>query len=344
MKKSSIKGKLFKFIIVVIAIVLGLTYYYKSIISQPLKMNSNTIEIEVDEGESFNSVLEKLDKAGNLRNKYIVKLNLKLTNESVNLFSGKYEVSKNITLEELVKTLQTKDLSKDKVAVSIPEGYSIDNIAKRLEENGLFSKDEFINAVKAYKAPNFVKVDSRKKYNLEGYLYPDTYFFLKGVTPNEVINTMVTNFQEKIKEIATESQKQINDADMETLITKASLVEKETVLDDERPLVASVIENRLKTGMKLEFCSTVNYVIGYEGKELLKESDTKVNSPYNTYQNKGLPIGPITNPGKKSIVAALNPAKTDYLFFVLLKGQDGKQHFSKTLAEHQSVSKQQGYK
>lgn len=343
MKKSSIKGRIFKFIIVVIAILLGLTYYYNSIISQPLKMNGDTIDVEVDEGESFNSILEKLDKSGNLRNKYIVKLNLKLTKESVNLFSGKYELSKNITLKDLVKTLQTKDLSKDKVAVSIPEGYSVDNIAKRLEENGLFSKDEFINAVKAYKAPSFVKVDPRKKYNLEGYLYPDTYFFLKGVTPEEVINAMINNFQEKIKEIATENQKQISDGDMETIITKASLVEKETVLDDERPLVASVIENRLKKGMALGFCSTVNYIVGYEGKALLRESDTKVESPYNTYKYKGLPVGPITNPGKKSIIAALNPAKTDYLYFVLLKGQDGKQYFSKTLAEHEKKSKEQGY-
>ena len=154
---------------------------------------------------------------------------------------------------------------------------------------------------------------------------------------------MLDNFKVRLKEIEKETGKDIQSSEIEKLIIKASLVEKEAVLDEERAKVASVIENRLKKKMKLEFCSTVNYVVGYDGKELLKNSDIKVDSPYNTYKYSGLPAGPICNPGKESIVAALEPENTNYLFFVSLKNQNGKQYFSTTAEEHERVKKEQGY-
>ncbi|MBE6051662.1 MAG: endolytic transglycosylase MltG [Clostridium sp.] len=342
MRKNSKMRKL-KLMILIIAILLSGVFYYKSVLNKPLKSDSSTIEIKVSEGEAFNSVIEKLDSKGYLRNKYILKAGVKLEDLNTNLLPGTYEVKEDISLEKLLEILNSDDANTNQRVVSIPEGYSIDNIAKRLEENKICSKEEFLNAIKNYTVPKYVKKNSNKKYNLEGYLFPDTYFFDEDTTADDVIKAMLSNFESKISEIQDETGIKIKDDDIETIITKASLIEKETVLDEERPLVSSVIENRLAKKMKLQFCSTVNYVVGYDGKELLNNSDINVDSLYNTYKNEGLPVGPITNPGKESIIAALNPAKTDYLYFVLLKGQGGKQHFSITGEEHEKVKKEQGY-
>ncbi|WP_294350884.1 endolytic transglycosylase MltG [uncultured Clostridium sp.] len=342
MKKNG-KMKRLKFMILIIAILLSGVFYYNSILNKPLKSDSDTIEIKVREGEAFNSIIEKLDTEGHLRNKFVLKLGIKLSQPNTNLLPGTYEVKEDVSLEKLLEILNTDDANTNQRIVSIPEGYSIDNIAKRLEENNICSKDDFLDAVKKYSLPSYVKENKNKKYNLEGYLFPDTYFFEEGTTADNIIEAMLDNFKSKLEEIEKETGIEVDDKDIESLITKASLVEKETVLDEERPLVASVIENRLTKGMKLQFCSTVNYVVGYDGKELLNNSDINVDSLYNTYKYSGLPVGPITNPGKESIIAALKPAKTDYLYFVLLKGQDGKQHFSTTGEEHERVKKEQGY-
>lgn len=330
-------------IIAMLAIFLGIIFYYNSVISNPLNIDGDNIEIEVLDGESFNSVLDNLNEQGILRSKLIIKLKLKLEKQIIILIPGTYNIDKNVSLDELTKKLQLQSSNINQVKVTIPEGFTIELIAARLEENGMFNKDEFVNAVKTYPLPNFVKNDERKKYNLEGFLYPDTYFFNKDTTPNEAIEIMISKFQDILKKVEDETNKVVNDSDIETIIIKASLIEKEAVLDEERPLVASVIENRFKNNMNLAFCSSVNYVVGYDGKELLRNSDISVDSPYNTYINSGLPVGPITNPGEKSILAALEPAETDYLYFLLLKGEGGKQYFSKTAEEHERIKKEQGY-
>lgn len=327
-------------IMTILAISLGIIFYYNSVISSPLKADGDKIEIKVLEGESLNSVLNTLDEQGILRSKLMVKLKLKLDKQNIILLPGTYSIDKNIALAELIEKLQTQDLNSNQVKVTIPEGFTIDLIASRLEENGMFNKDEFINEVKTYPLPSYVKNDEKKKYNLEGFLYPDTYFFNKDATPKEVIEIMIDKFQETIKKVEDKTGKTINVSDIESVITKASLIEKEAILDEERPLVASVIENRFKKNMKLEFCSTVNYVKGYESKNLSND-DIKVDSPYNTYKYSGLPVGPIASPGEKSILAILEPAETDYLYFMLLYEQGGKQHFSTTLEEHNKVKLEQ---
>lgn len=344
----NIKGKMknrriITLIIAILAVFLGIVFYYNSVISNPLKAKNDNIEIEVLDGETFNSVLDTLDEQEILRNKSMVKIKLKLHKKNIVLIPGTYSINKNISLDDLIEKLQLQNSSINQVKVTIPEGFTIELIAARLEENGMFNKDEFINEVKIYPLPSYVKNDKRKKYNLEGFLYPDTYFFNKDATPTDVIEIMTNKFQEILKVVEDKTSKTINISDIEELIIKASLIEKEAVLDEERPLVASVIENRLKKNMNLGFCSSVNYVVGYDGKELLRNSDISVDSPYNTYINSGLPVGPITNPGEKSILSAVEPAETDYLYFVLLKGQDGKQYFSKTAEEHERIKKEQGY-
>lgn len=339
-RSSKIRKKIL--FILIFAVILG-GAYYKNIIDKPLKTDNKTVQIEVKDGESLNGVLNNLGESGVLRNKFLLKLDLKLKRKDINLKPGNYTVDSDSSFNNILDILQRENLSSSQIVISIPEGKTIDDIASILKKNGMFSKDEFIEAIKNYKLPDYVSDNKNKKYNLEGFLFPDTYYFDKDSTPDDVIYAMLTNFEKKMDEIEKETGIDIESSEVETIIIKASLVEKEAVLDDERKLVASVIENRLKKNMKLQFCSTVNYVVGYDGKELLKNSDINIDSPYNTYKYSGLPVGAIGNPGKESIIAALEPADTDYLFFVSLKNQGGKQHFSKTAEEHERVKKEQGY-
>ena len=328
-------------IVLILVLAIGVLEYFSGVVENPLKSNKDKIEVVIDEGESFYSLLDNLSSKGMLKNKEIIKLKLKLDNKTnINLIPGKYEIKTNVTLEKLIEILETEDLNENRISITIPEGYDIEEMGALFEEKGLFSKDEFLKAVKSYELPSYVKKDDSKRYNLEGYLFPDTYFFDKDVTPEDVISSMISEFEKTLKKVEEETKVTIKEDEIEKIITIASLVEEEAELDEERDLISSVIYNRRETGMKLEFCSTINYAWGEHLPQVLNKH-LEIDSPYNTYKNLGLPVGPITNPGEKSIVAAVKPAKTDYLYFMLLYNQGGKHHFSTTGAEHEKVKKEE---
>lgn len=334
------KNKRKKFIFIIFFIILasfaGIGLYCNSIVKEPLKLEEDNLAVDVKNGEGFNSLLDRLDNKGVLKNKLFVKIYLKVTKKKVDLIPGTYSVKSNISLNELITLLETEDYNENQVSVTIPEGFNIDEMASLFEEKGLFSKEDFLNEIKSYKLPDYIKENEGRKYNLEGFLYPDTYKFSKDVTPEEVIRTMNEKFYNVFKEVCTNLGKDINDDEIDRIITIASLVEEEARLDEERPTIASVIYNRLNKNMKLEFCSTINYAWG-EHIENLRNRHLQIDSPYNTYKNYGLPIGPIDNPGVKSIEAAINPDNTDYLYFMLLYNQGGKHHYSTTGEEHERV-------
>lgn len=335
------RGKIIKIAVtlflLIISIICGVFINYNSVINKPLKSQSETVTITVESGEAFNSLLTRLDNQGILRNITYIKINGKLNKQNYNIIPGSYEVNSDISLTDLLNVLETEDLKKNQVKVTIPEGYNIEKMADYLEKEGIFAKSDFISSVKNCSLPEYIKKDSNKKYNLEGYLYPDTYYLDKDAKPDELIKMMISSFDKAINQIKDETKIEIKNEDIEKIITKASLVEKEVRIDSERKIVASVIENRIKKGMKLEFCSTINYIIGYE-KVVLYNSDLTVDSPYNTYKYKGLPVGPISSPGIESIKAVLQPDTTDYLYFVLTE-DDKSHHFSKTLEEHEAAKK-----
>ncbi|WP_022853363.1 endolytic transglycosylase MltG [Thermodesulfatator atlanticus] len=212
--------------------------------------------------------------------------------------------------------------------VTIPEGYNIYEIARLLDKAGLCKRDDFLQVVKD---PSFLKEFNLPGPTAEGFLFPDTYAFSKGMSPRLIAATMVIRFW-KIwnKEFAKRAQE--IGVSVKTAITLASIVEKEAIIPRERPIIASVFWNRLKRGMKLQADPTVRYATKrfyYR----LRYRDLRSRNPYNTYVYPGLPPGPICNPGKDSIRAVLWPAKTDYLYFVS-KG-DGTHYFSRTLREHE---------
>ena len=316
------KKRHFKIIpIIIIAAFIIILLAYRNIINNPLKVDEDIV-IDVNEGDSFYSIMNSLKEEDKIKGVSFIKLYVKVLNKEIEVKSGEYLLHKNSSVNDIIETL-TKEPALNLINITIPEGYTIEDIGKKLEEEGVCSKEDFILAVKEYELPSYVKVNSEKRYNLEGYLFPDTYLIEIGESPKEIISKMLARFEEVLNIAESELDIKINDEDIEDIVTIASIIEKEARLDNERSLVSSVIYNRLKDDMMLQIDATVIYALG-EHVETVYHKDLEVDSPYNTYRNYGLPIGPISNPGLESIKAALNPEKTNYLFYVL---QDDDSHY-----------------
>jgi len=242
------------------------------------------------------------------------------------LKAGEYRFDHPVPMEEVLDRLHRGDVYT--LALTIPEGSNVFDIAARVEAAGLGSKAAFVEAAK--QDVWLIGDLDPTAPSLEGYLFPDTYRFTRHIAPQEIMATMVRRFRQAAQQIG------LKDND-HRIVTLASLVEKETPIDSERPLVASVFENRLAKGMPLMTDPSVIYaalLLGrYRG--TIYQSDLQADSAYNTYRHAGLPPGPICNPGLKSLEAALHPAQTNFLYFVAASADpSGKSRFSATLEEH----------
>jgi UPF0755 protein len=215
--------------------------------------------------------------------------------------------------------------------VTIPEGYTATQIANLLQEKGIIEdRAPFLRLVFD---PVFAVGQGIDTSTLEGYLFPDTYRFSKGLSPDAVIGTMLDNFQAAFQEAARHRRADVTLTDREMVIL-ASIIEKETGESQERALISAVFHNRIRKGVPL--CSDPTVIYGLENFDgNLSKQDLLTPSPYNTYLHRGLPPGPIANPGKSSLIAAMAPAQSDYLYFV--SKNDGSHHFSKTLREHNTA-------
>jgi UPF0755 protein len=212
--------------------------------------------------------------------------------------------------------------------VTVPEGYNLFDIATAVEAAQLATRDDFLTA--AHKDTALIADLDPTATSLEGYLYPDTYRFQRSDTPMTILHAMVKRFRQEATQIGLKG-------DVHHTVTLASLVEKETPVASDRPLVASVMENRLRDNMPLMTDPTVIYAAMLENRYrgTIYQSDLQRDSAYNTYRHTGLPPGPICSPGAASLKAALHPAATDYLYFVADPRASGHSLFAKTLEEHQ---------
>ncbi|MBS5883373.1 MAG: endolytic transglycosylase MltG [Clostridium sp.] len=308
-------------IIIILILIISCFVLFKRVLNKPLN-TSEDIVINVQEGDSFYSIINTLSKENKIKNLSLIKLFVKISRKNIDVKPGEYVLQKDLNVNELINTL-TSESSLNIVKFTVPEGYTIDDISEKLEKEGICSKEDFIKAIKEYELPSFVNINSEKRYNLEGYLFPDTYLIKVGETPKEIITKMVARFKEMLNEAIKEVNTTVKDEDIETVVTIASMIEKEARIDSERPVIASVIVNRLNIDMMLQIDATVIYALG-EHVDTVLYSHLETNSPYNTYKNYGLPVGPISNPGLESIKAALKPEQTDYLFYVL---QNDKTHY-----------------
>lgn len=293
------------------------------------------VEIVIPVGTSSQGIAKILKENNLIRNELVFRVFARYEKMDGKFKAGKYVLSNSMTQEEIMKKLVEGGIAKDYVTFTIPEGFELRQIADRLSEMGLVDKDKFLELTS--KASNFSSEfeflkEVPQELSLEGYLYPDTYQVYTDAAEKDIIRKMLSRFEslytDDIKNKAQELNMSLNE-----VITLASIIEREGKIDDEREIISAVFHNRLKSGMMLQSCATVQYILG-ERKPVLSNEDIAIDSPYNTYINKGLPPGPIASPGIKSILAAVNPADVDYMYFVYNEDETGTHTFSVTYEEH----------
>jgi UPF0755 protein len=283
--------------------------------------------IKIDEGDNLNIISRKLKEAKIIQDRIGFKLMVVAFKKSTNLSYGWYKFKIYEDPRDVLKSLiKGRRLT---VKVAIPEGLKVNETiyAFRRHKNA----DIDISKLKSLtRDTNFIKKLGINQPTLEGYLFPNTYIFYKGEKPENVIKKMVSNLYNIIKPCQKFKIKSMEFSAHE-ILTIASMIEREAMVDREKPIIASVIYNRLEKNMPLQIDATVIYALG-KHKSRVMYKDLRVKSPYNTYRNRGLPPGPIASPGFQSIMAALHPARTDYLFYVATGRGD--HIFNKTLEEH----------
>jgi len=316
-------------LLIIIWITLGLFYFQAS---RPVSDNNQLQTFEIKHGMTLNKVSKELSHQGLIRSSSAFQAIALLQEKQKLIMVGEYNISPSMLPMEILQRITSGKTILH--PVTIPEGYRIIEIGDILEKNGLADKEMFIKQTK-----NIELLKGIAKISLEGYLFPETYHFGKFTNEKSIVKIMVDTFQERAL-----NKKFLNRASemgfsYHEIITLASLIEKETGKDSERKQISSVFHNRLKKNMLLQTDPTVIYAIeNFDGN--IKKRHLKIDSPYNTYRYKGLPPGPISSPGLKSIIAALYPANTSNLYFV--SRRDGSHQFSSTLNEHnQAVEKYQ---
>jgi UPF0755 protein len=329
MKKKSFlaTGKKLILSILLLILIIYPFFSYNNFLKSPVSRESKAIEFRVAKGESSNRVIDKLYEKRLIKSKLFAKVYFKLSKTDKGIRYGVYDFNTSMTPVDIFNKLQKGELDPNVVAVTIPEGYTVKQIAERLHKAEVIKDvDSFLDEAQtgSFNYDFIKKIPSNRPSRLEGYLFPDTYEFKKGMSDKDIINKMLDRFNSIYSSMISPGIDNL-DVTPDQLMIMASLVEKEAKVQSDRPVIAGVFYNRLKINMKLQSCATVQYILG-EPKEVLLYKDLEIESPYNTYKYAGLPIGPIGSPGKSSIEAALNPANVDYIYFVA-KG-DGSHHFA----------------
>lgn len=284
----------------------------------------------IEQGQSLDEILSGLTKNNVIQNPVLFKIAVRLSGKEGSIISKSYLFKNGMNNLELINLLTDKNLTQF-IKITIPEGYSIKQIGRLIEKKLSLSREKFYKETTNDSLIKLLGLKGKIK-NLEGFLFPDTYDFPIGINEKKIVNMLFNEFREKVLENDDlDSELETTDSTLLKIITLASIVQGETNLIDEMPVVAGVYTNRLNKGMKLEADPTVQFIIPDGPRRLLYE-DLKTNSPYNTYLFKGLPPGPINNPGVNAIKAALNPAEHNYIFFVAT-GQGG-HRFSETYQQH----------
>lgn len=301
-------------------------------------LTGNGVFVKIEEDATLEDVASALVKASAIKYKdEFIKI-AKEADITEGFVAGTYRILPNVSYQEMAKQI-TRKSDKAIIRFTIPEGFEIKNIAERLEGLGLVNSETFYQVVNEGEFDyDFLKDLPERDMRLEGYLFPDTYEVKVNAGEKFIVNMMLARFDEVFSDTYRQRAKELGYS-IDDIVTMASMVEREAASAEEMPTVAGVFYNRLKKDMKLESCASVQYILK-ERKTVLSTADTKIKSPYNTYLNSGLPVGPISSPGKASLEAALYPEDTEYMYFVL--GKDGKHIFSKTYEEHLAAIKSNG--
>lgn len=308
----------------------------------PVSSEKNSIveRIEVPSGTSLRRVSNVLRQKKLIRNSFyfyvcartpVLRNFVSGSSESFSLKSGVYKISSAMTYGEIFKILSSGQ--QEYIRISFPEGLTVSKIAQKLQDSGVCSVQDFKQAANSK--------ELLEEYNIqgdsfEGFLFPDTYFFTPMMTGKSVVKLMADNFFEKIKTVRNASS--LSSKELYDDVILASIVEREYRIASEAPLIASVFRNRLRHGIGLYSCATVEYILteiqGKPHPDVITYDDLAIDNPFNTYKWAGLTPAPISNPGLIALDAAVNSAKTDYYFFRLVDAEAGKHVFSKDFSTH----------
>jgi UPF0755 protein len=302
---------------------------YSNTAPQSSQEAEDEIAFEVYSGESARSVGRRLEEAGLIRTRYFWYL---LCQFDVNFIkAGSYRIPVPINQTDLHSLLIRGQQTLTKV--TIPEGYTLKKTARIMAESGICSEQDFLNAASN---PDILAKYSIPASTMEGYLYPDTYLFPLSFSAVRVVDTMAQTFFSRLDDFP--QAQSLSAEDLYQKVTVASIVEREYRAPQEAAVMAGVFYNRLDTGMALQSCATVEYIIteiqGRPHPERLFDRDIEIQDDYNTYTNKGLPPGPIASPGTVALNAAFNPDENNYLYFRLIEPSSGRHYFSRTFDEH----------
>ena len=288
--------------------------------------DAQAVFVDIPAGSGTQAIAQKLESAGVVRSRYAFEL-MRVVKGGT-LKAGEYRFNHPADVAEVYGRIARGDVYT--VALTIPEGYSIFDIAAAVDAAGLGKKDAFLEAER--KDVDLITDLSPGAASLEGYLYPDTYRFARTATAETMLGAMVRRFRQEAAQLGVSGE---DGRSVEQVVTMASLVEKEVAVPGERPLVAGVFENRLKRGIPLATDPSIIYAAELAGRwrGTIYASDLQFQSAYNTYKHAGLPPGPICNPGAASLKAAMDPAETDYLYFVA--DAQGHSRFAATMDEHE---------
>lgn len=328
MGKKSFRAIFWVSITSFVSIVAFCTWGIYAELQRPFKSHEKEKYILIPNGQSSAEIAYDLESNGVVSSAVLLHWYLRWRGPEFSLKAGEYRFSQPLSLIEVAKKIHRGDIHRYKA--TLPEGLTFRQVTARLESEG-FGQSTAFNEICL--TPDLIIDLDREALNLEGYLFPETYYFPRDTNAHLIISQFVKEF----RLIWTKSrQKQADDLGMtlREIVTLASLIEKETSMSSERPLVSAVLHNRLKRDMKLECDPTVIYAVQtikkYDG--IIHRSDLEIDSPYNTYKYPGLPPGPIASPGLASIDAALHPAEVDYLYFV--SRNDGSHIFSHNYRDH----------
>jgi len=336
--------KIFLIILLLIFITTGIVYVWSEIYL-PIDPNSQEKAVfTIKKGEGAKEISINLKRKRFIKHSSVFRFYVLVKGVSGKLKAGSYSLSKSMNISEMVEKFVSGDVIKKKI--TIIEGWNLRNIGRYFEEQGVSKEKEFFELVgfplvdysqktDLPKPKDFSKEfeflrDKPENVGLEGYLFPDTYEISLGETLESIVRKMLRNFDKKLTPELREEIKKQGKTIFE-IVTMASLLEKEVQTLEDKKIVSGIFWKRLKNSKPLESCATIAYILGVN-KWRYSFKDTRIKSPYNTYLNKGLPLGPICNPGLESILAAVYPKQTDYWYY--LSTPDGKTIFSKTFQEH----------
>lgn len=301
---------------------------------QPVGEGKPKVRVSVEKGKGVGGIAETLAQNGIIRSAFAFQAYVRWHGAGNRLRAGRYMLSGSMSLAQILLTLeQGPGRSGDRLRVTVPEGFTLVQIAEALEAKGICDAaafQEFASKPSAWTGWDLGF--TLPKTTLEGYLFPDTYDFLPHTPPDEIAKEMLLNFSRRFAR-PKEQEVAASGHSLHEIVTLASLIEREARVEKDRPRIAGVLENRLKKGMKLEIDAAVIYALGHH-KTRVYYKDLQVDSPYNTYRNVGLPPGPIASPGMASLDAAVHPEANTYLYYVAQS--NGEHLFAATRPEHEA--------